>query len=142
VPGKPQIPGHGGMSSYAPGAGLAVFKDGDNVDYEGIRAFPGRRGLARPLPRLCRRAHAVNDAEAASGTVLAGPRRPAPDALSHAASDRAARPRLLYRFRSAAWQVGQEAVWENAVHRVVTEGTSPEQPVDAAIARIKQILSE
>ena len=28
------------------------------------------------------------------------------------------------------------------VHRVVTEGISPEQAVDEAIARIKQILSE
>jgi multiple sugar transport system substrate-binding protein len=38
--------------------------------------------------------------------------------------------------------VGQEAVWENAVHRVVTEGISPEQAVDDAFARIKEILSE
>jgi multiple sugar transport system substrate-binding protein len=38
--------------------------------------------------------------------------------------------------------VAQEAVWEKAVHRVVTEGISPEQAVDDAIARIKQILSE
>jgi hypothetical protein len=29
-----------------------------------------------------------------------------------------------------------------AIHRVVTEGISPEQAVDKAIARIKQILSE
>jgi hypothetical protein len=29
-----------------------------------------------------------------------------------------------------------------AVHRVVTEGVSPEQAVDEAIARIKQILDE
>jgi multiple sugar transport system substrate-binding protein len=36
----------------------------------------------------------------------------------------------------------QELVWGNAVHRVVTEGISPEQAVDEAIARIKQILSE
>jgi multiple sugar transport system substrate-binding protein len=39
-------------------------------------------------------------------------------------------------------EVAQEAVWEKAVHRVVTEGISPEQAVDDAIARIKQILSE
>ncbi len=32
--------------------------------------------------------------------------------------------------------------WPEAVHRVVTEGISPEQAVDEAIARIKQILSE
>jgi multiple sugar transport system substrate-binding protein len=38
--------------------------------------------------------------------------------------------------------VGQERVWEKAVHRVVTQGITPEQAVDEAIARIKQILSE
>ena len=38
--------------------------------------------------------------------------------------------------------IWQEQVWEKAIHRVVTEGTTPEQPVDEAIARIKQILSE
>ena len=35
-----------------------------------------------------------------------------------------------------------ENVWGKAVHRVVAEGISPEQAVDEAIARIKQILSE
>jgi multiple sugar transport system substrate-binding protein len=38
--------------------------------------------------------------------------------------------------------VDQEAVWAKAVHRIVTENISPEQAVDEAIARIKQILSE
>jgi multiple sugar transport system substrate-binding protein len=33
-------------------------------------------------------------------------------------------------------------VWPEAVHRVVTEGVSPEQAVEEAIARIQQILSE
>jgi multiple sugar transport system substrate-binding protein len=32
--------------------------------------------------------------------------------------------------------------WGNAVHRVVTENITPEQAVDEAIARIKQILAE
>ena len=32
--------------------------------------------------------------------------------------------------------------WPEAVHRVATEGISPEQAVDEAIARIKQILAE
>jgi multiple sugar transport system substrate-binding protein len=36
----------------------------------------------------------------------------------------------------------EEHVWGNAVHRVVTEGISPEQAVENAIARIKQILSD
>jgi multiple sugar transport system substrate-binding protein len=36
----------------------------------------------------------------------------------------------------------RELVWPKAVHRVVAEGISPEQAVDEAIARIKQILSK
>jgi multiple sugar transport system substrate-binding protein len=39
-------------------------------------------------------------------------------------------------------QVWVERVWAKAVHRIVTEGISPEQAVDEAIARIKEILSE
>jgi ABC-type glycerol-3-phosphate transport system substrate-binding protein len=38
--------------------------------------------------------------------------------------------------------VRQEHVWTKAIHRVATEDVSPEQAVDEAIARIKQILSE
>ncbi len=38
--------------------------------------------------------------------------------------------------------IWEQNVWGNAVHRVVTDGLSPEQAVDEAIARIKQILSE
>jgi multiple sugar transport system substrate-binding protein len=38
--------------------------------------------------------------------------------------------------------VEQEKVWPKAIHRVVTEGITPEQAVDEAIARVKQILSE
>jgi multiple sugar transport system substrate-binding protein len=47
--------------------------------------------------------------------------------------------------RNNEWRSGQiwdENVWGKAVHRVVTDGISPEQAVDEAIARIKQILSE
>ena len=33
-------------------------------------------------------------------------------------------------------------VWPEAVHRIAADGVSPEQAVDEAIARIKQILSE
>ena len=39
-------------------------------------------------------------------------------------------------------QVVQKQVWPQAIDRIVTEGTSPEQAVDEAIARINQILSE
>jgi multiple sugar transport system substrate-binding protein len=36
----------------------------------------------------------------------------------------------------------QEGVWAKAVHRVAADGISPEQAVDEAMARIKQILAE
>jgi ABC-type glycerol-3-phosphate transport system substrate-binding protein len=39
-------------------------------------------------------------------------------------------------------QVWQERVWGKAINRAVADGISPEQAVDEAIARIKQILSE
>ncbi len=39
-------------------------------------------------------------------------------------------------------RVDSENVWGNAIHRIVTEGITPEQAVDEAIARIKQILAE
>jgi multiple sugar transport system substrate-binding protein len=38
--------------------------------------------------------------------------------------------------------VTRERVWAKAVHRVAAEGLSPEQAVDEAIARIKEILAE
>jgi hypothetical protein len=47
--------------------------------------------------------------------------------------------------RDHEWRSGpiwDENVWGKAVHRVVAEGVSPAQAVDAAILRIKQILSE
>jgi multiple sugar transport system substrate-binding protein len=39
-------------------------------------------------------------------------------------------------------QVSKELTWAKAVNRVIAEGISPEQAVDEAIARIKQILAE
>ena len=39
-------------------------------------------------------------------------------------------------------RIWDENVWGEAVHRVVADGITPEQAVDEAIARIKQILSE
>jgi multiple sugar transport system substrate-binding protein len=38
--------------------------------------------------------------------------------------------------------VEQENVWGKAAHRIAAEGISPEEAVDEAIARIKQILAE
>ena len=56
------------------------------------------------------------------------------------------RPQMMnMEVRDHEWQSGpiwSEGVWGKAVHRVVTEGISPEQAVDEAIARIKQILNE
>jgi hypothetical protein len=43
------------------------------------------------------------------------------------------------------WRHGRvynERVWPNAIHRVAADGLTPEQAVDEAIARIKQLLSE
>ena len=48
-----------------------------------------------------------------------------------------------YETVSGNWRysrVWQENVWGKAIHRVAAEGISPEQAVDEAIARIKQIL--
>jgi multiple sugar transport system substrate-binding protein len=39
-------------------------------------------------------------------------------------------------------RVTAERLWGRAIHRVAADGISPEQAVDEAIARIKQILSE
>ena len=50
-----------------------------------------------------------------------------------------------YAMASGNWRhdvIEQEKVWAKAVHRVAAEGISPEQAVDDAIARIKQILAE
>jgi multiple sugar transport system substrate-binding protein len=39
-------------------------------------------------------------------------------------------------------QVFREHVWAKAIHRIVTENITPEQAVDEAMARIKEILAE
>ena len=44
--------------------------------------------------------------------------------------------------KSLPWSEEGGDPWPAAVHRVAAEGTSPEQAVDEAVARIKQILSE
>jgi multiple sugar transport system substrate-binding protein len=58
----------------------------------------------------------------------------------------AARPtQYEYIVVSGDWRydlVWQELVWAKAIRRVAAEGISPEQAVDEAIARIKQILAE
>jgi multiple sugar transport system substrate-binding protein len=56
------------------------------------------------------------------------------------------RPHLMNMdVRDHEWRSGQiwkENVWGKAVHRAVTKGISPEQAVDEAIARIKEIPAE
>ena len=57
-----------------------------------------------------------------------------------------ARP-LLHHYATASGegrhdQVSAEHVWGKAIHRVATDGISPERAVDEAIARIKQIFKE
>jgi multiple sugar transport system substrate-binding protein len=50
-----------------------------------------------------------------------------------------------YAVVSGDWRhskVDQEQVWAKAIHRIVTDGLTPEQAGDEAIARIKQLLSE
>jgi multiple sugar transport system substrate-binding protein len=43
-------------------------------------------------------------------------------------------------FRSE--RIGEEEIWGNAVHRVAADGISPEQAIDEASTRIKQIFSD
>jgi multiple sugar transport system substrate-binding protein len=38
--------------------------------------------------------------------------------------------------------VSRERVWQNAISRIIADGLTPEQAVDEAIARVKQLLSE
>jgi multiple sugar transport system substrate-binding protein len=50
-----------------------------------------------------------------------------------------------YAASSGNWRhdlVKQEYLWQKAINRVAADGISPEQAVDEAIARIKQILAE
>ncbi len=58
----------------------------------------------------------------------------------------ASRPTLQsYAPLSGNWRhdlVEKETVWAQAIHRVAADGATPEQAVDEAIARIKQILAE
>jgi hypothetical protein len=57
----------------------------------------------------------------------------------------ASRPTYNYAQASGNWRldrVWQEHTWDKEIHRVAAEGISPEEAVDEAIVRIKQILSE
>jgi multiple sugar transport system substrate-binding protein len=122
----------------------AVFKDGGHVDTakefvrflvaEGWLAhyldFSGERMLP-PMPKLLDSPFWLDPSD---------PHRMA------AAMQASSRPMQHdYVTVSGNWRhdrVWQERVWPKAIHRVATEGISPDQAVDEAIARVKQILKE
>ena len=121
-----------------------VFKEGGNVATakEFVRFLVGEGWLAHYLDfageRCCRRCRSCSMRRSGSTRAIrtAWPRRcrslRGPRNTTTAGS-------------SGNWrydQVWREIVWAKAVHRVAAEGVSPEQAVDEAIARIKQILSE
>ena len=122
-----------------------VFKDGGNVATakEFVRFLVGR-GLARciiwtsPASVFCRRCSKL--LEQPFWLDPSDPHRMA------AVMQVASRP-LAHNYAAVSgnWRhdlVKQEQIWAKAINRVVTEDISPEQAVDEAIARIKQILSE
>ena len=89
----------------------------------------------RPLPPA--------DDEADRPAVLAGHERSTPDARGDPDADPAAVQRSLPgRGQRRPSGASSSTTSGNAVHRVAAEGISPEQGVDEAIARIKQILAE
>jgi multiple sugar transport system substrate-binding protein len=123
--------------------GAVVFKDGRNVSAakefvrflvaEGWLAhyldFAGERFMP-PMPKL------------REGPLWLDPSDPHRMA---AVMQIASRPTQYEYGVTGNWRydlVWQELVWAKAVHRVAAEGISPEQAVDEAIARIKQILAE
>jgi multiple sugar transport system substrate-binding protein len=121
----------------------AVFKDGGNVDNakEFVRFLVGEGWLAhylnfsgeRMLPTMPK--------------LLQAPfwLDPSDPHRMRSAIQLLTRPRTFDWYTPVDLRhrlVDQEAVWPKAVHRVAAEGISPEQAVDEAIARIKQILSD
>jgi multiple sugar transport system substrate-binding protein len=118
-----------------------VFKDGGDVDTakEFVRFLVGDGWLAHyldfagdrmlpPMPKLLQAPFWLDPGD---------PHR------MRSAMQLLTRPRafpLDLRPRNMAQEEGD--VWPEAVHRVVADGISPEQAVDEAIARIKEILSE
>ena len=122
-----------------------VFSEGANVATakEFVRFLVGEGWLGHYL-NFSGRAHAAVDAEAARAAVLARPERPAPHGRGDAGRLRDRRLTITPRSRATCGTngSGSERIWAKAVHRVAAEGISPEQAVDEAIARIKQILSE
>jgi multiple sugar transport system substrate-binding protein len=121
----------------------AVFKDGGNVENakafvrflvgEGWLAhyldFAGERMLP-PMPKLLQAPFWLDPSD---------PHR------MRSAMQLLTQPRALDYYTPVDVRhrnVAQEGVWEKAVHRVAAEDINPEQAVDEAITRVKQILSE
>jgi multiple sugar transport system substrate-binding protein len=124
--------------------GAVVFKDGRNVDAakEFVRFLVTEGWLAHYLD------FAGERFLPAMPKLLEQPFWLDPSDRHHMAAvmQIASRPMQYdYATVSGDWRyrlVWQERVWAKAVHRVAAEGISPEQAVDEAIARIKEILSE
>ncbi|MGH6918850.1 MAG: carbohydrate ABC transporter substrate-binding protein, partial [Geminicoccaceae bacterium] len=120
-----------------------VFKDGGNADTakEFVRFLVGEGWLAHYLD------FAGDRMLPAMPKLLQAPfwLDPGDPHRMRSAMQLLTRPRSLpfpldLRHRKMAQEEGN--VWPEAIHRVVTEGISPEQAVDEAIARIKQLRSE
>ena len=122
-----------------------VFKDGGNVATakEFVRFLVAEGWLMhylnfsgeRMLPSML---------EAARPAVLARPERPASHGLGDAGQLATAGSSLRCGLRQLAARPGRLRRTSGArpIHRVAADGISPEQAVDEAIARIKQILAE
>ena len=121
-----------------------VFKDGDHVATaeEFVRFLVGEGWLAHyldfsgermlpPMPKLLEQPFWLDPSDPhRMAAVMQISSRPLPHDYAQASGD---------------WRhdrVWQEYIWAKAIHRVAAEGISPEQAVDEAIARIKQILAE
>jgi multiple sugar transport system substrate-binding protein len=120
-----------------------VFKDGGNVDNAKafVRFLVGEGWLAHYLDFAGERMLPTMPALLQAPFWL----DPGDPHRMRSAMQLLTRPRVLdwyTPFDLRHRNVADEGVWEKAAHRVVTEGISPEQAVDEAIARTKQILSE
>ena len=138
-------PGRRGVSpSWAAFYAAVVFKDGGHVATakEFVRFLVAEGWLAHyldfsaermlpPMPKLL---------EAPFWLDPSDPHRMAAADADRLAPDGIRLSDGLGRLASRPGSAG--ALWAKAVHRVAAEGISPEQAVDEAIARIKQILSE
>jgi multiple sugar transport system substrate-binding protein len=122
----------------------AVFKEGGNVETakEFVRFLVGEGWLAHyldfsgermlpPMPKLLDAPFWLDPSDPHRvAAVMQIASRPLSHEYSPASGD-LRHDRIL-----------QELVWAKAIHRVVADGITPEQAVDEAIARIKQILAE